>query len=381
MEMEIDSESIQGGDKDEHKGKQIIVMLVGAPGSGKSTFCDNIIRGSSRPWARICQDIINNGKSGTKAQCLTSATSALKEGKNIFIDRCNLEREQRADFMKLGGSQLDLHAVVLDLPAKLCISRCVKRTDHEGKLQGGKAAAVVNRMLQKKELPKLSEGYFRITYCQSENDVQDTVNTYSMLGLNDILPSGYFGQKSQNAKVQVGIMKFLKKLDCPNSTTNGSTKSSLPDQMENKEHTGVDGFKQNSSVSPTPKKIMEGGTMEVEPVGVFVPSEVASGDTLNLPDTPTLAFPSISTADFQFDHEKASEIIVEKVQECLDNYENINLVLVDLTHRSRILSLVKAKAAANNIDSDRFHTFVGDITRLYSEGGLRCNVIANAANW
>ncbi|XP_073525788.1 uncharacterized protein [Phyllobates terribilis] len=358
--MEIDSGPIQGeGNKnDEHNGKQIIVMLVGAPGSGKSTFCDNVIRSSSRPWARICQDIINNGKSGTKPQCLNSAANALKEGKSIFIDRCNLDREQRADFIKLGSSKFDLHAVVLDLPAKLCISRCVKRTDHEGKLQGGKAAAVVNRMLQKKELPKLSEGYCRITYCQSENDVKDAVNAYSTLGLTDNLPSGYFGQKSPVAKVQVGIMKFMKKLDQPSK--------SIPD------------VEQKHSLSPTPKKMRLDDVLEAEPVGVGIPSEAAS---IDIPDTPTLAFPSISTADFQFDYEKASEIIVEKVQECLGKHDNIKLVMVDLSHRSRILSLVKAKAAAKKVDSNRFCTFVGDITQLHSVGGLRCNVIANAANW
>lgn len=50
------------------------------------------------------QDTIANGKAGTKAQCLKSASEALKDGKSAFIDRCNLDREQRADFVKLGGS-------------------------------------------------------------------------------------------------------------------------------------------------------------------------------------------------------------------------------------------------------------------------------------
>lgn len=37
------------------EGKAIVVLLVGVPGSGKSTFCDYIIRGSKRPWVRVCQ--------------------------------------------------------------------------------------------------------------------------------------------------------------------------------------------------------------------------------------------------------------------------------------------------------------------------------------
>ena len=156
-------------------------------------------------------DNIGNGKAGTKAQCLTSAASALNEGKSVFIDRCNLDREQRAEFVKLGSSKADVHAVMLDLPAKLCISLSVKRSGHEGNLQGGKAAAVVNRMLQKKELPKLSKGFTRITLCQHESDVQDALNAYSALGPLDTFPEGTFCQKSPDAKVQVGIMKFLRK--------------------------------------------------------------------------------------------------------------------------------------------------------------------------
>lgn len=30
-------------------------ILMGLPGSGKSTFCDEVMRISRRPWARICQ--------------------------------------------------------------------------------------------------------------------------------------------------------------------------------------------------------------------------------------------------------------------------------------------------------------------------------------
>ncbi|KAL5549004.1 hypothetical protein UlMin_004235 [Ulmus minor] len=181
-----------------------MVLLVAAPGNGKSTFCEEVMRLSTRSWVRICQDDIGNGKAGTKARCLTSAASALNEGKSVFIDRCNLDREQCAEFVKLGSSKADAHAVMLDLPAKLCISLSVKRSGHEGNLQGGKAAAVVNRRLQKKELPKLSKGFTRITFCQHESDVQDALNAYSALGPLDTFPEGTFGQKSPDAKVQVG---------------------------------------------------------------------------------------------------------------------------------------------------------------------------------
>lgn len=30
-------------------------MLIGPPGSGKSTFCQKVLHNPSRPWTRICQ--------------------------------------------------------------------------------------------------------------------------------------------------------------------------------------------------------------------------------------------------------------------------------------------------------------------------------------
>ncbi|KAK1285780.1 hypothetical protein QJS10_CPB20g00270 [Acorus calamus] len=330
VQMDADSsKEVEGGTL----GKQVVVMMVGAPGSGKSTFCNDVVsRGPHRLWHRVCQDSIANGKAGTKLQCLRSASDALKDGKSVFIDRCNLDREQRVEFVKLGSPQVDVHAVVLDLPARVCISRSVKRTDHEGNLQGGKAAAVVNRMLQKKEFPKLNEGFSRITFCQNDNDVQSAVDTYRALGPSESLPSGYFGQKGSKEK----------DTQCMETETI---------QINNKK--AAEGGKRGDSV---------GGDI--------------SSNSLH-----TLAFPSISTADFQFNHVKASDIIVESIDEALNKFKNIRLAMVDLSSGSHILSLVKDKAVKKKLDPLRFFTFAGNITLINTEGNLGCTVIANATNW
>ncbi|XP_057742935.1 transcription factor bHLH140 isoform X1 [Arachis stenosperma] len=370
MDMDVDGASRP------KEGKAILVILVGAPGSGKSTFCEEVMRSSTRPWIRVCQDTIGNGKAGSKAQCLSSAASALKDHKSVFIDRCNLDREQRSEFVKLGDvHKIDVHAVVLDLPAKLCISRSVKRTGHEGNLQGGKAAAVVNRMLQKKELPKLSEGYSRITFCQSESDVKGAINTYGSLGPLDNLPHGCFGQKNPDSKVQVGIMKFLKKVPAPDAAARPDGSGDTTSQNPGKNDYFHKDVEMASPILDNPNLESKEG----ESQGVAFDGSHAS--RVSLDDAPTLAFPSISTSDFQFNYEKAADIIVEKVAEFTAKLGNARLVLVDLTHKSKILSLVKAKASEKRIDTQKFLTHVGDITKLHSTGGLNCNVIANAANW
>ncbi|KAJ6299878.1 hypothetical protein OIU76_020805 [Salix suchowensis] len=328
-DMDIDNKG-----EEEQKGKPVMVILVGAPGSGKSTFCERVMGSSLRPWTRICQDTINNGKAGTKPQCLKRAAAALKEGKSVFIDR----------------------------------------TGHEGNLLGGKAAAVVNRMLQKKELPKLNEGFARIVFCHNENDVEATIKAYTALGPLDTLSNGCFGQKNPDAKIQLGIMKFLKKVEAPSSV--GSSSDSVQDsaypQASDANNICCKGTTKDSLLLGAASKEVK----ERENLAKGSVDADASVDEIT-----TLAFPSISTADFQFNNETASDIIVEKVEEFVNKLENARLALVDLTRGSKILSLVRTKAEKRNIDSKKFFTFVGNITQLYSQGGLRCNVIANAANW
>ncbi|KAG9143747.1 hypothetical protein Leryth_022869 [Lithospermum erythrorhizon] len=382
------------------KNKVVVVILVGPPGSGKSTFCEDVMKDADRPWSRICQDTIaRGGKAGTRSQCLSSATSALNEGSSVLIDRCNIDKEQRADFLKLGGDEVEKHCVFLDLPAKVCISRAMKRTDHEGKLQGGKAAAVVNRVLQKKELPELSEGFTRIMRCANEEHVEAAIVTYRGLGLVGTLPSGYFGQKSPGSKVQLGIMRFMKKVDPP---ANLQSKSDDPQDMSQDKVSLQKVSVNKEKISPTHSDVendvplrMSQDEVSVQKVSVCkeedscpAHSDVRNNEKLDsahktsaTENVPALAFPSISTADFHFDLEKASNIIVEKVEEYINELGNARLVLVDISPNSKILASVRRKIAQRNIDSSKFFTFVGDITQLYSRGGLQCNVIANATNW
>ncbi len=46
---------------------RIMLMLVGPPGSGKSTICNKIIPNAARPWTRICQVCCSSSSSSSSS--------------------------------------------------------------------------------------------------------------------------------------------------------------------------------------------------------------------------------------------------------------------------------------------------------------------------
>uniref|UniRef100_A0A1B0D571 PNK FHA domain-containing protein n=2 Tax=Phlebotomus papatasi TaxID=29031 RepID=A0A1B0D571_PHLPP len=73
--------------------KEIIVM-VGSPGSGKSSFVQRSFQGSK-------YDIVNRDKLGTWQKCVTAAQSALDRGRSVVVDNTNPDIESRKRYTDL----------------------------------------------------------------------------------------------------------------------------------------------------------------------------------------------------------------------------------------------------------------------------------------
>ncbi len=93
----------------------VVVILVGVPGSGKSTFCARLIAKGNTTWVRVNQDSISNGRRGSKQQCLAAARDAVLAGHSCIMDRCHQDAQQRSDFIKLAAGlhcqvRIDMHS-------------------------------------------------------------------------------------------------------------------------------------------------------------------------------------------------------------------------------------------------------------------------------
>lgn len=318
--------------------------------------------------------MIANGKRGTKAQCLKVAGTAVSAGSSILIDRCNLDVEQRKEFLHLAKERgIEAHAVVLNLPVSVCIQRAMQRTGHEGGLEGANVGGVVNRMSRTRKPPTLEEGFARVIYCRTDAEVEDASLVYSKLDPWGHLSLGVFGGSVKECKGS--LQPFLQRAS-RNEKLNASSEPG--NRLNKKNPTEFMSSFQPNSARGSPRN--DNYESAVPSVGKLAPDSQGASESRG---SKLLAFPSISTADFHFDHERASSIIVETAAEFhrKKDHAGLRLVFVDLSASSDMLARVTKKAAEAGLDSEQLLIHAGDITRLCTSGGLQCNIIANAANW
>lgn len=132
---------------------QSMIILVGIPGSGKSTFAQTLSTALPHKYVQVNQDTLK-----TRPRCLLAARRALDEGKTPIIDRCNFDAEQRKNFRALAaeGSGVPVDCVVFDCGTEECVRRCVGRVGHPT-LHKGNARGIVKLMAKSLRVPSLGD--------------------------------------------------------------------------------------------------------------------------------------------------------------------------------------------------------------------------------
>lgn len=142
-----------------------VVILVGSPGSGKSTLC----RTEFADYIRISQDDL-----GSKEACLKLFNESLSANKNCIIDRCNVTVGQRREWINI--AQLfgaTVQAVYLQAEPTLCVKRLSTRHNHPTistqTMSIDKMRVIVRKFNNDTEIPTLDEHFSSVLHIRVRN--------------------------------------------------------------------------------------------------------------------------------------------------------------------------------------------------------------------
>jgi predicted kinase len=136
-----------------------LIILVGPPGSGKTTYAQTLV---DKGYVRISQDANGGSKSKTTEQFVTAMT----EGKNIVLDRCNINKDQRRVWINkaMTNNYESIIAVRLTTDEHTCLNRVMNRKGHEtvANMSFEQVSKLISGFNDSLEEPTLVEGFTEI---------------------------------------------------------------------------------------------------------------------------------------------------------------------------------------------------------------------------
>ena len=137
-----------------------VVMTVGLPASGKSTWAKELITNEAGRWVRVNKDLLremchNSKHSKSNEKFIVRLRNliileALEAGKHVVIDDTNLHPKHIRTVTELvkGQAKVEVNNSFLQVPVKECIRRDLKRQNSVGK-------DVIMQMYRQFLLPKM----------------------------------------------------------------------------------------------------------------------------------------------------------------------------------------------------------------------------------
>lgn len=148
-----------------------LILLVGVPGSGKTTYAKNYIDQISNV-AHLSSDALrkelygNENTQGNPGEVFAlmhkRAVEALNNGCDVIYDATNITRKDRAGIIGVCPKFAQIECHIVWAPIDVCIERDVKRERTVGK-------EVIDRMLKRFQAPFFDEGINKIEIILPDN--------------------------------------------------------------------------------------------------------------------------------------------------------------------------------------------------------------------
>jgi len=157
--------------------EQVMLLLVGIPGSGKSTFAYSLEKAMPWRYRRINQDSL-----GTRKKCESLCRNSLKSGYSVVIDRCNFDSKQRLHFVKIATElNIPVDSIQFNIAVEKCIERCTSRKFHET-IKPDMAPDVVLKMKKMLHFPRKNQEQIRNSYkIRSIKESNELIQKYTKI--------------------------------------------------------------------------------------------------------------------------------------------------------------------------------------------------------
>lgn len=154
-----------------------LVLLIGASGSGKSTFANKHFKKHEVVSSDVCRGIVSNDENNQAATgdafdlLNFIITKRLKNGLLTVVDATNVQKESRKKLINLAREYHTLPvAIVLDLPQRICEDRNENREDRNF---GGHVIRQQKQQLKRSINGLKREGFRKIYVLKSEEEVAE----------------------------------------------------------------------------------------------------------------------------------------------------------------------------------------------------------------
>jgi adenylate kinase family enzyme len=144
-----------------------LILLVGPPGSGKSTMAKGY---EAKGFVRVSQD--EQGKLGH----MEIFSEAVRNDRDIVVDRMNFSIEQRRNYMAsvVDSGKYEIEIIVIHQPYAVCLERMLKRQGHPTIQDERSARGALQTFFSKYERPYPSP-YFKLTFIYPEGEKPSAV--------------------------------------------------------------------------------------------------------------------------------------------------------------------------------------------------------------
>eukprot|EP00472_Partenskyella_glossopodia_P012929 CAMPEP_0197519088 /NCGR_PEP_ID=MMETSP1318-20131121/4346_1 /TAXON_ID=552666 /ORGANISM="Partenskyella glossopodia, Strain RCC365" /LENGTH=408 /DNA_ID=CAMNT_0043069873 /DNA_START=186 /DNA_END=1412 /DNA_ORIENTATION=+ len=159
------------------KSAPSFVMLVGIPGSGKSTFRNELLKLNNvshmdKKWQVISQDELRS-----RRRCEDQVGRLVKDSKNrVILDRCNPDSEDRKYWLRLAWKPNDAVAVYFATESEECIKRIRSRRNHEtlnNTASTSKLEMIIRGFRKRLVIPHRAEGFRRVYTIENTTQAAD----------------------------------------------------------------------------------------------------------------------------------------------------------------------------------------------------------------